>query len=158
MKIFDGYNLIGRGGALGLSLEQEDKEERLLRLLSAYRSRRRSRQRYLVVFDGDYGRLALGPRKTTRGGVTVEWAVGESADALIVRRVRRSANPRQVEVVTSDGEILRQVGQSGGRGVRSEVFLADMKKALGESPATEKPQHISEQEVEEWLELFGEKE
>ena len=155
MKIFDGYNIIGKAGGLGLSLAQEDKEERLLRILSAYRSRRRSRQRYLVVFDGNYGSLARGPRKRARGGITVEWAVGESADALIVRRVKRSANPRQIEVVTSDGEILRQVRLSRARGVRSEAFLGDLKRALEEGPALEKPQQLSEQEVEEWLELFG---
>ncbi len=158
MKIFDGYNLIGKAGALGLSLSQEDKEERLLRLLSAYRARRRSRQRYLVVFDGDYGRLARGPRKTTRGGIAVEWAVGESADGLIVRRVRSSANPRQIEVVTSDVEVLKQTRLSRARGVRSEVFLSELKRVMEESPELEKPERASAQEVAEWLELFGGKE
>ena len=64
-----------------MSLSRDDKEEVLLRLLFAYRARRRMRERFLVVFDGDYGRLAVGPKKYTRGGIAVEWAIGESATA-----------------------------------------------------------------------------
>lgn len=156
MKIFDGYNVIGAAGAFGLDLAQSDKEERLLRLLLRYRTARGGRGRYLVVFDGTFGRLLQGPRKETRGGITVEWAVDESADSLIVRRLRRSRNPGQIDVVSSDREVRRQVALLGGRPVRSEEFLAAAKEALAGEPPLEKPENPTAREVKEWLDLFGE--
>ncbi len=155
MKIFDGYNVIGAAGSLGLSLEQVDKEERLLRLLNTYRSRKKIRGRFLVVFDGDYGRLAEGPKKYSRGGITVEWAIGESADSVIIRRLRRSADSRGMEVITSDEEILREVRHARGRGTRSSDFVREVADLLREAPELEKPENISSEEVREWLTLFG---
>ena len=157
MKIFDGYNVIGAGRDLGLDLAQEDKEERLLRLLAKYRSRKRSREPYLVIFDGDHGHLAEG-RKSRGAGIAVEWAVGESADSLIVKKVGRSSNPRGVEVVSSDREVLRRIGHRRARGVRSEDFLEEVRRLLGGEGAAEKPDAPSKEEVREWMELFAERE
>jgi predicted RNA-binding protein with PIN domain len=155
MKIFDGYNVIGAAGSLGLSLAQDDKEERLLRLLNTYRSRKRGRGSFLVVFDGDYGRLAEGPKKYSRGGIAVEWAIGESADSVIIRRLRRSGDARGIEVITSDEEILREVRHVRGRGTRSGEFVREVAGLLREAPELEKPEKISSDEVREWLALFG---
>lgn len=155
MKIFDGYNVIGAGKNLGLSLSREDKEEALLRLLYAYRSRRRSREKYLVVFDGDYGRLAQGPKKYTRLGIAVEWAIGESADSLIVGKVRRSRNPKEIEVISSDEEILGHVRRARARWMRSGDFLALVEEAMEEGAQMEKPDRPTAGEVQEWLTLFG---
>jgi len=155
VRIIDGYNVIGAAGAFGLALDQADKEERLLRLLAAFRSHRRSRESTLVVFDGHYGRLATGPRRYSRAGIDVEWAIGESADTLIVRRVRGAARPREIEVVTSDRLVLRAVESWGAKGVRSPVFLEQVARALADSPAAEKPEVPTANEVEEWLEKFG---
>jgi predicted RNA-binding protein with PIN domain len=156
MKIFDGYNVIGAGRELGLDLGQTDKEERLLRLLFSYRSRRRMKEQFVVVFDGDYGRLAEGPKRSTRGGITVEWAVGESADDLIARRVREAANPRGVQVITSDRELLDRIRHCRAEGVRSHVFLRGVGEELEEERGAEKPDAPSPGEVQEWLALFGE--
>lgn len=155
MKIFDGYNVIGAGGRLGLSLSQEDKEERLLSLLSSYRVHARLKGRFLVVFDGHYGRLAEGPRRYSRGMIDVEWAVGESADALIVRKVRKSLNPKGLEVITSDGEVLRKVRHARARGTQSEDFLRKVEEVSRSVPHSEKPGPPSAGEVEEWLLLFS---
>jgi predicted RNA-binding protein with PIN domain len=155
VRIIDGYNLIGAGGAFGLALSQQDKEDRLLRLLSSYRSRRRSRQAMLVVFDGHYGRLAAGPRRYARLGIQVEWSLGETADAVIVRRVRTVASARGIEVVTSDEQVLRAIASCGAAGVRSQEFLADISRAFPEKPDAEKPGAPSEAEVATWLKVFG---
>ena len=120
--------------------------------------RRRVRERYLVVYDGDYGRLAEGPKKYMHMGIGVEWAVGESADDLIVRRVVRARNPRGMQVVTSDGAVVRGVRAAGASAMSSREFLRMVKVALGESDAAEKPSSPSAAEVEKWLEIFGEKE
>jgi predicted RNA-binding protein with PIN domain len=154
VKIFDGYNVIGAGGEAGLRLDQEDKEERLIRFLSKYRSRLRKKETFLVVFDGNYGVLARGKKKYRQGGVDVEWAVGESADSLIVRRVRANRNPRGIEVVTSDREVLREIGHARAKGVPSGEFISRAVRETG-AEAPEKPEHLSPGEVDEWLELFG---
>ena len=158
MRIIDGYNLIGAAGEYGIDLSQADKEERLLRLLAAWRAHRRSREALLVVFDGHHGRLAAGPRRFSRAGIDVEWAVGESADALILRRVRGARRPREIEVVTSDRAVAREAASHGARVVRSPDFLASIAPALAAAPAPEKPEAPTADEVERWLEEFGRRE
>ena len=155
MRIIDGYNLIGAAGDFGLALSLPDKEDRLLRLLSSYRSRRRSRQEILVVFDGHYGKLATGPRRYTQLGIGVEWAPGETADAVIARKVRSAAQPREIEVVTSDESVLRAIASCGAKGLRSQEFLVEISRLFVDEPAAEKPETSTPAEVDEWLERFG---
>lgn len=155
VRIIDGYNLIGAAQQFGLTLDQQDKEPRLLRLLASWRSRRRSREPLLVVFDGHYGRLAAGPRRYSHAGIGVEWAIGETADEVIVRRVRAARRAREVEVVTSDQRVLRLIASLGAKGTRSPEFLAGIGRVLAPDPAAEKPGAPSAAEVEEWLERFG---
>ena len=154
MRIIDGYNVIGAAGEFGLALAHTDKEVRLLRLLSSFRSRRRSRQPMLVVFDGHYGKLATGPRRYSQLGIQVEWALGESADAVIARKVRAAAQPREIEVVTSDEQVLRAIASCGAQGIRSQDFLAELAKAFVDEPVAEKPGEPGPAEVAEWLEIF----
>lgn len=155
MRIVDGHNLIGTGGELGLALTQEDKEERLLRLLARWRSRRRSREPLLVVFDGGYGRLATGPRRYSHAGMDVEWALGETADAVILRRVKRSPRPREIEVVTSDRTVARAAASLGAHSIRSQEFLSAVARALEDGPAPEKPESSTPDEIAAWLERFS---
>jgi predicted RNA-binding protein with PIN domain len=154
VRIVDGYNVIGAAREFGLALSLPDKEDRLVRLLSSYRSRRRSRQAMLVVFDGHFGRLAAGPRRYTQLGIQVEWSLGETADAVIVRRVRAAARAREIEVITADEQVLRAVTGCGAKGVRSSEFLAELSRIFVDEPAAEKPGEPSPAEVAEWLELF----
>ena len=155
MRIIDGYNVIGVAGEFALDLSQPDKEDRLLRLLALFRSRRRSRQAMLVVFDGHYGRLASGPRRYSQLGIAVEWALGETADAVIGRRVRAAARAQEIDVVTSDQQLLRTVTSWGAKGTRSPAFLAEISRTLVDEPAAEKPEAPGPDEVADWLERFG---
>lgn len=155
MRIVDGHNLIGAASSLGLRLSQPDKEERLLRTLATYRSRRRSREPLVVVFDGNHGVLASGSRRYSHAGIDVEWAVGEPADLVIERRVRSHARPREVEVVTSDVALLREVASWGARGSRSSEFVAQLRQVLAGEESPEKPGTPSADEVADWLDRFG---
>lgn len=154
VRIVDGYNVIGAAGEFGLSLSLPDKEVRLLRLLSSFRSRRRSRQPLLVVFDGHYGKLATGPRRYSHLGIQVEWALGETADAVIARKVRSAARAREIEVVTSDEQVLRAIAGCGAKGIRSREFLANIARAFPDAATAEKPDTSSPAEIVEWLDLF----
>ena len=155
MLIVDGYNVIGAAGEFGLALSLPDKEVRLLRLLSSFRSRRRSRQPMLVVFDGHYGKLANGQRRSSQLGIQVEWAIGESADAVIARKVRSASRAREIEVVTSDEQVLRAIASCGAKGIRSQEFLADISRSFPDEATAEKPDTSSPAEIAEWLERFG---
>jgi len=155
VRIIDGYNVIGAAGEFGLALSLPDKEVRLLRLLSTFRSRRRSRRTMLVVFDGHYGKLATGPRRYSHLGIQVEWALGETADAVIVRKVRSAARAREIEVVTSDESVLRAIASCGAKGIRSQEFLAEISRAFPDEAIAEKPGAPNPAEVAEWLDRFG---
>ena len=154
MRIIDGYNVIGAAGEFGLALSQLDKEDRLLRLLASFRSRARSRQAMLVVFDGHYGRLANGPRRYSQLGIDVEWSLGETADAVIARKVRSAARAREIEVVTSDESVLRAITTCGAKGIRSQEFLAAIARAFPDEQDAEKPAAPGPDEVAAWLDLF----
>ena len=52
-------------------------------------------------------------------------------------------------------ELGRRARALGARTVRSEEFLAEVRKVLEKGGAPEKPEKPSAGEVEEWLELFG---
>jgi predicted RNA-binding protein with PIN domain len=155
VRIIDGYNVIGAAGDFGIALAQSDKEERLLRLLAAWRSRKRSREQLLVVFDGHYGRLAAGPRRYSRAGIDVEYALGETADALILRRVRGAPRAREIEVVSSDRTVAREAAGCGARVTGSREFLAALGPVVADAPAPEKPEGPSAAEVAEWLKEFS---
>jgi predicted RNA-binding protein with PIN domain len=133
-----------------LSLQDPDDEEKLLRLLIPYRAR--TGKAITVVFDP--GQVFALSESRRRGGINVVFAPhGGSADAVIARRVRRSRNPREWLVVTSDQNLAETVGRYGARVRSADAFAAE----LGPQPEAlpdwrETPP--SPEEVESWLSLF----
>ncbi len=85
----------------------------------------------------------------------MEWSLGETADAVIARKVRSAARAREIEVVTSDEQVLRAIASCGAKGIRSREFLAELSRVFVDEPAAEKPGAPSPAEVAEWLERFG---
>ena len=146
--LIDGHNLIGRLPAI--SLQDPDDEEKLARLLSSYRAR--TGKAITVVFDPG-GAFAL-PKRRRLGGVEVVFAShGSSADSAIARRVRKTRNPGEWLVVTSDRELSETVGRLGARVQSAEEFALDMTESAGASPDwRETPP--SPDEVDSWLALF----
>lgn len=149
--LIDGHNLIGRLSTLSLS--DPDDEVKLVSLLRTYRAR--TGKRLTVVFDPG-GAFAL-PQARRRGGIEVVFAAhGSSADAVIRRRVRRSRNPHEWLVVTSDRELAQAVEQAGARTMSSEAFVANLGPQQEGDESAWKDAPPSAKEVEAWLELFGE--
>lgn len=149
--LIDGHNLIGQLPIL--SLEDPDDEEKLVRLLASYRAR--TGKAITVVFDPG-GAYAL-PGSRRHGGVEVVFAPhGRSADSVIARRVRRSRNPQEWQVVTSDRKLTEAVTRQGARVLRAEDYAAEL-----ELPAEVEPDRKelppSPDEVESWLALFGDR-
>ena len=146
--LIDGHNLIGHLATL--SLQEADDEERLVRLLASYRAR--TGRAITVVFDP--GEAFALPQVWRYGGIEVVFAPpGSSADAVIIRRVARSRNPRDWLVVTSDRELAETVAQQGAR-VRSAAEFAIELDVHHDTPSGWKETPPAPEEVEWWLRLF----
>ena len=146
--LIDGHNLIGRLPML--SLEDPDDEEKLVRLLASYRAR--TSKSITVVFDPG-GAYAL-PQSRRYGGVEIVFAPqGGSADSVIARRVGRSRNPQEWQVVTSDRKLTEAVTRQGARVLRAEEFAPELEPpAEAEPDWRERPPPPDE--MESWLALF----
>lgn len=150
--LIDGHNLIGR--LPGLCLRDPDDEEKLIRLLQVYRSRKR--KAITVVFDSG-GSFTL-PANQRRGGIEIVYAPHESsADAVIIQRVQRSRHPNDWVVVTSDRLLAERVTRLGAKVQSAEAFAADLHSPPQETPAW-KDRPLSPAEVERWMALFGSQE
>lgn len=146
--LIDGHNLIGR--LRSLSLQEVDDEERLVRMLKSYRAR--TGKAITVVFDPGEA-FALSERRRL-GGIEVVFAPhGSSADAIIVRRVAHSHNPREWLVVTSDRELATTVARYGARVCSAQEFATEL-GTRRDTPLAPKEVPPTPQEVEWWLTLF----
>ncbi len=158
MYIIDGHNLIGRGLIPGVNLAQEDDEARLVMWLRARQPR--LRQKIVVVFDGGVpGGTSLA---LSGAGVTAIFAAQRrsNADKIILGRVREAMPAANVIVVSNDSVLRQAVISLGAQALRGEEFVRRLQQpqrprrsALGNRPSLEPK--LSPQEVEEWLQLFG---
>jgi hypothetical protein len=151
LVLIDGHNLIAK--MPGINLDDADDEERLLVKLRQYRAR--TRRKITVVFDpGPAFNLAS---KRSKGGITIQYAgSGKTADDVIINRLRKARNPKQILVVTSDQAIERVARQVQARVMSSTDFA----QALNAPPAGTKTKtevSLSKEEVDEWLAIFNNK-
>ncbi len=146
--LIDGHNLIGR--TPGLSLADPDDEAELVRRIQRYC--RRHRRRATVVFDSGVVGGRSGALSTPE--VEVVFAPpGRHADDVIRERLRKARDPAGWLVVSSDREVQRVARQAGARVIPAEEFVAEMQAPLP-SPQEKQAPHLSEDEVQEWLDLF----
>lgn len=149
--LIDGHNLIGK--LPGLSLQDPDDEEKLVRLLVAYSAR--AGKAVTVVFDpGEVSPLWQARR---HGGVQVIFVPrGHSADSAILRRVSASRNPREWLVVTSDQALAKQVARLGARVRSAEQMAGDLSSPGGAGDDEENRSRAAPtaDEVEAWLAVF----
>jgi hypothetical protein len=156
--LIDGHNLIPY--VPGLSLEDPDDEEALIRLLGEYA--RRGRHILEVFFD-----KAPAGQSGTRvyGAVSANFVPARSiADHAIRERLKAlRGEARQVLVVSSDRQVQAEARAQGAATRTSAHFAGDLvssgeKEKAPRRPA-EKPRKTVEpklppDEVQEWLDLF----
>ena len=151
MIFIDGHNLIPK--IRGISLNMLDDEMALIRVLSEYA--RLARKKLDVYFDNAPFDKA-GTRKY--GSITAHFVrEGDTADEAIIRRVRNmKQKARNVKVISSDQHIQRQVQACQATTMSSDDFAKEIEKTLSASPSGGKPDpnHQSEGEIEQWLQLF----
>jgi len=152
--LIDGHNLIGQ--TPGISLADADDEAQLVMLLRRYATRKRGRQ-VVVIFDGGvYGH----PHDLNGYGVTCHFAKSpRDADIQLIKRLNALPHPGDWTLITSDRAVADAAQQRGVRVISSQKFAAQLLAADTPTPASDDEKHephLSEQEIDEWLQLFTE--
>lgn len=158
--LIDGHNLIAK--MPDISLDDPNDEMKLILRLKSWAAAGRKR-RVTVIFDGGLpGGKSV--RYSNRSVNVIFASEGRTADSLLINRIRKAKNPPEYTLISSDHQIINaaKARRMGYR--RSEEFSLELGEAKGaakrsppkspEPDVDEKPQ-ISEQEVAEWIELFG---
>jgi hypothetical protein len=147
--LIDGHNLIGRLPDVGL--DDPDDEAQLVSQLQAYAAR--TGKRVTVIFDRG---MPGGHSALSSSRVEVVFApTGQNADGILRERIAHSRNPRGLIVVTSDLEVIKAAEGRGARVVHSEDFVGRLQATRIRKRGVKQRGRLSEEEVEEWMELFG---
>jgi predicted RNA-binding protein with PIN domain len=150
--LIDGHNLIPK---LGLRLDSPDDELELVGVLQEFA--RLARREAEVFFDG----APTGEARTQKFGLIKAHFIrlGTTADAAIKARLRiLGRTARNWTVVSSDHEVQNAARAAQASVVSSEEFARQLKKLRSIGAGTEPEKELSEQEVREWLKVFGNKE
>lgn len=151
--LIDGHNLIGQ--MPNLHLDDPHDEAKLVAYLQNYRAR--TGHQVTVIFDAG---VSYSPAKTKKaGGVTIQFvSPGQTADQIIIQRVRRVKNPQELMVVTSDRAVQQAARQAQVRVLNASAFVQQLLQ--GSPPLVEDDSDsradvkLSADEIEEWLKLF----
>ncbi len=156
--IIDGYNVIYSVPELAARASQDLAEARaaLVQRLASYVSRRRVE--VVVVFDGSTVSPAAVPGASPPGVRVLFSRPPANADSVIEHLIGTEARPRNLTLVTGDRHLI-QVAQ--GRGAKVLPPLRFVGQLGGRPPAHDVAEskfnsQLSEEEVREWLSLFGE--
>lgn len=151
--LIDGHNLIGKLPDISLS-DPDDEVQLVLRLRgwTAVSPKRR----VTVYFDGGIPGGRNVKLSTTQVQVVFATA-GKTADALLIRHINKVKNPPEFTLVTSDQAIIKTAVARKMKYLRSETFAPSLAEtgAARLTPAEPEDPALSEDEVQEWLELFG---
>ncbi len=147
--LIDGHNLIPK--VPGLSLQDPDDEHRLIRLLQSFCQR--VQKNVEVYFDNAPPGMA-GSRKFGRVKA-VFVAQGRTADeAIRARLAHLGGAARNWTVVSSDRQVQAAARARGAAVIASQTFAAQLSPPPGEETVPEKPS-LSQDELDEWLAIFG---
>jgi uncharacterized protein len=150
--LIDGHNLIGK--IPGLNLDDLDDEKALIETLMEFCLQNGKDAE--VFFD----RSATGhARASVHGRVTARFVrSGETADQAIARRLKNLGNAAaNWTVISSDHQVQSTAKRARARVIASEDFSRELLAGDRPEGMREDP-NISEDEVDEWLDLFGDKE
>lgn len=147
--LIDGHNLIPK---LGLRLDSMDDEMELVAILQEFC--RLERRQAEVYFDGAPAPHA-GIRKL--GTVTAHFVrLGVPADNAIRARLKKSGKAaKNWTVVSSDHQVQADARTAQAEVISSDAFAKTIKQVMNSARVLKGERIISENEVEEWLRLFG---
>ena len=149
--ILDGYNVIGASSHI--RLDQSDKEDRLIKLLSKFIIHKK--HKITVVFDGNHPDFNWQSQYTDHGINVVFTDKEETADTHIIRKIKNKQNKQGLIIVSSDRDIIMAAKHAKVQTRSSHIFWKTMsQKEYGTK--TMKPSHeLSEHEMTAWLDIFN---
>jgi predicted RNA-binding protein with PIN domain len=149
--LIDGHNLIPK---LGLRLDSMDDEMELISILQEFC--RRERKQVEVYFDG-----APIPQAGTRKVALVSAhfvPLGKTADNAIRNHLKRlGKSARNWIVVTSDRQVQAEARAVHAKIIASDSFAKIVQPARASVPKADHERKLSDDEVNEWLQVFEEK-
>ena len=149
--LIDGHNLIPK---LGLRLDSMDDEMELIAILQEFCGL--ERRQVEVYFDG-----APSPRTGTRklGAVTAHFVrLGTPADNAIRERLKKLGRAaKNCTVVSSDRQVQAYARAAQAEIISSDSFAKTLKQVMNSARVSKGERVVSEEEVTEWLKLFGNK-
>jgi predicted RNA-binding protein with PIN domain len=142
---FDGNNLIGQ--STEVARKDRNTRKAFLSTLSAYQ--KSGGGRFLVYFDGDDPVDSSPPP-----GISVRYSAPESADIVILHRLREIQRASEVIVVTNDNELAMRCRHAGANSMPWHQFTSKMQsRPTSASPIRHSPQE--QVDVEDWMRYFG---
>jgi len=149
--IIDGHNLIPR--IPGIELDDLDDEKKLIELLQGFLSR--SNKKADLYFD----RASTGHSHVqSHGRVTARFVnQRETADTAIARHLKRlGAEARNWTVVSSDEEVKSSAKSVRAKTLSSQEFADQILDQGSALPVDREDATLGDDEVDEWMKLFGE--
>ena len=148
--LIDGHNLIPK---LGLRLDSLDDEVELVRLLQEYG--RISRNQVEVYFDNaPQGQPAARKYGTVMAHFVQKPQIAD--EAIRVRLKKMGSEARNWTVVSSDHRVQVEAKALRAKSISSDDFAREVQKVLQAGGVSAKgDRKLSENEVDEWLALFG---
>lgn len=149
--LIDGHNLIGQ--LSDLALDDPDDEAKLVQRLIGWSAR--TRRQCTVVFDAG---LPGGTSRMSTKMVRVVFASHtSSADKVIIDRIYKEKHPKNWIVVSSDNGVLDIAKRQGMQILKSAEFARLLERPVPVRPDAGEEVHVnlSDDEVDEWLKLFG---
>ncbi len=115
-----------------------------------------------LVFDGATPRGGFA-KQMSSSRIDVKFSAPETADDIIVRMVHQARQPRTIRVVSTDTAIRYEARARNCLHIDSAGFVTELfpspKAPGGSSPAQpagpEKPQSLTPEETDDWLDVFG---
>lgn len=153
--LVDGHNLIA--AMPDILLDDPDDEIKLILVLRSWAVARRKRK-LTVIFDG--GLPGGYEQRLSTSRINVVFASNEqTADSLIINRIKKVPNPPEYTLVSSDRAVQAAATARKMAVLSSEAFAKRLLDEAESSPKLE-PQAsdepvLSSEEVAEWLDLFG---
>lgn len=155
--IVDGYNYILRRQTI--PSDDDDAlwraREELIRKMIAYRGNKKIA--VTIVFDGqDIRQMGNVSRPV---GIRVLFSrAPQKADPLIIRLVQAASHPKSITVVTSDRSLASSLKTYGCRIWTSEELEQKFaKKERLEEYRNKYGTSMSKKEIDDWMEIFGQK-
>ena len=156
--LVDGYNFIHYIPRFRSFLDSslEHARNALIHFLGNYQSKRKVK--ITIVFDGDEVGYVEKPPPSNKLLKIIYSKPPEKADPIIKRLIQRTKNRKSLFLVSADNELIRFSNQQGAQVLSPEEFYHRTSKHPNQDQVDQKyNSHVSENEVDEWLKLFGEK-